>query len=137
MNNVVINKESNPNSRTNALDKVVLRDLLKAYPNSDCIYSTMDARDYIAARIRIIDSAKLINVRLGTTSTQAISLMCGWSASTLYNISSPKATKYKGRYQRPSWEHAARLHIVTHGFIHAKYSCPAFFESAKAIMVVE
>ena len=134
MNNITIS-EKNKKLMVSPLDRERMLDLLMQYPND--VYQDMNAREYVAERIKIIDFVRLIDVSFGKTSTRALSLLCGWSAGTLYNISSPKATKHKGRYQRPSWEHAARLHIVTHGFIHAKYSCPAFFESAKAIIGVE
>lgn len=104
--------------------------VITLYPNTED-YKNLTEREYLARRVALLEIS-------GVIKNQHLSRACGWSPSQLYALYSPQATRNSvGRQPVASWEHAATLHWVTHGFIHAQYSRPDYWEWLKLVQHVQ
>lgn len=101
------------------LSEMELAALLEQHPNDR--YAALNPREYLDARIKLLKEAGAIK------SSNALSVMCGFHASAIYNLHGKIRERNPNRKPpTPTWKQATIMHHVTHGFISIQYTFPEF-----------
>lgn len=96
--------------------------LLECYENNDEDHKNMEAKAYLGQRVEILKR------ELGLSGSR-LSVICGWHPTIVPQLISG--------YKTIGWVHAAKLHAVTSGFISARYTSPAYWQSVNETLDAE